>query len=102
MSLSDQNPGIPGYAQDKVFEKFYSLVRPHSRKRSTGLGLSFVKEIASMHRGSNELGNRPEAGGHGRGCHALAAATRGLIIPFPLHVVDWNANFVSSAWSNGS
>jgi two-component system sensor histidine kinase CreC len=65
ITVRDQGPGIPGYAQDKVFEKFYSLARPHSKKKSTGLGLSFVKEIASLHRGRVELDNRPEAEGPG-------------------------------------
>ena len=65
ITVRDQGPGIPAYAQDKVFEKFYSLARPHSKKKSTGLGLSFVKEIASLHRGRVELGNRPEAEGTG-------------------------------------
>ncbi|MES2952527.1 MAG: two-component system sensor histidine kinase CreC [Pseudomonadota bacterium] len=65
VTVRDQGPGIPGYAQDKVFEKFYSLARPHSRKKSTGLGLSFVKEIASLHRGKVELGNRPDKEGTG-------------------------------------
>ena len=65
ITVRDQGPGIPDYAQDKVFEKFYSLARPHSRKKSTGLGLSFVKEIASLHRGKVELGNRPDAEGSG-------------------------------------
>ncbi|MBC7600356.1 MAG: two-component system sensor histidine kinase CreC, partial [Polaromonas sp.] len=55
ITVRDQGPGIPTYAQDKVFEKFYSLARPHSKKKSTGLGLSFVKEIASLHRGRVEL-----------------------------------------------
>jgi two-component system, OmpR family, sensor histidine kinase CreC len=59
MPLRHQIPGIPGYAQDKVFEKFYSLAQLHSKKKSTELGLSFVKEIASLHRGRIELGNRP-------------------------------------------
>ena len=65
ITVRDQGPGIPTYAQDKVFEKFYSLARPHSKKKSTGLGLSFVKEIAALHRGRVELGNRPEAEGTG-------------------------------------
>lgn len=65
ITVRDQGPGIPDYAQDKVFEKFYSLARPHSKKKSTGLGLSFVKEIASLHRGEVELGNRPDAEGSG-------------------------------------
>jgi two-component system, OmpR family, sensor histidine kinase CreC len=57
IEVKDDGPGIPDYAQDKVFEKFYSLARPHSRKKSTGLGLSFVREIASLHRGRIELVN---------------------------------------------
>jgi two-component system sensor histidine kinase CreC len=44
----DQGPGIPGYAKDKIFDKFYSLERP-SGKKSTGLGLSFVREALSFH-----------------------------------------------------
>ena len=65
VTVRDQGPGIPDYAQDKVFEKFYSLARPHSKKKSTGLGLSFVKEIASLHRGKVELSNRPDQEGPG-------------------------------------
>ena len=63
LEVADQGPGIPDYAHDKVFEKFYSLARPHSKKKSTGLGLSFVREIASLHHGRIELGNRPEGAG---------------------------------------
>jgi two-component system, OmpR family, sensor histidine kinase CreC len=65
VTVTDQGPGIPEYAQDKVFEKFYSLARPNTRKKSTGLGLSFVKEIASLHHGRIELDNRPEGEGPG-------------------------------------
>jgi two-component system, OmpR family, sensor histidine kinase CreC len=65
ITVSDQGPGIPIYAEDKVFEKFYSLARPNSKKKSTGLGLSFVKEIAALHKGRVELGNRPEREGTG-------------------------------------
>jgi two-component system sensor histidine kinase CreC len=60
--VQDHGPGIPQYAQEKIFEKFYSLARPHSSKKSTGLGLSFVREIASLHHGRIELGNAPEGG----------------------------------------
>lgn len=65
ITVHDQGAGIPAYARDKVFEKFYSLARPHTRKKSTGLGLSFVKEIAALHRGRIELTNRPETEGTG-------------------------------------
>ncbi len=65
IQVSDHGPGIPDYAQDKVFEKFYSLARPHTQKKSTGLGLSFVKEIAALHHGRIELDNRPSSEGVG-------------------------------------
>ena len=57
MSVRDQGPGIPDYADEKVFERFYSLARPHSQKKSTGLGLAFVKEIAALHGGRVGLRN---------------------------------------------
>ncbi|HEY0818092.1 MAG TPA: ATP-binding protein, partial [Rhizobacter sp.] len=57
LTVRDQGPGIPDYAEDKVFEKFYSLSRPQSRKKSTGLGLPFVKEIAELHEGRVSLVN---------------------------------------------
>jgi two-component system sensor histidine kinase CreC len=62
VTVRDRGPGIPDYAQEKVFQKFYSLARPHSRKKSTGLGLAFVKEIAALHRGRIELGNAARGG----------------------------------------
>jgi two-component system sensor histidine kinase CreC len=65
IQVRDQGPGIPDYAQDKVFEKFYSLARPQTRKKSTGLGLPFVKEIAALHQGRIELSNRPSDEGLG-------------------------------------
>ena len=62
VSVRDHGPGIPDYAQEKVFQKFYSLARPHSHKKSTGLGLAFVKEIAALHHGRIELGNATRGG----------------------------------------
>ena len=62
VQVRDWGQGIPDYAQDKVFEKFYSLARPHSRKKSTGLGLAFVKEIAALHHGRIELVNADGGG----------------------------------------
>lgn len=60
--VRDHGPGIPEYAVEKVFEKFYSLGRPHSRKKSTGLGLPFVREIASLHHGRITLDNAEDGG----------------------------------------
>lgn len=57
ISVADAGKGIPDHMQDKVFERFISTQRPNTRKRSTGLGLSFVKEVMVLHRGSVELAN---------------------------------------------
>jgi two-component system sensor histidine kinase CreC len=62
LAVRDQGPGIPDFAEGKVFEKFYSLARPATAKKSTGLGLSFVKEIAELHHGRATLKNLPGAG----------------------------------------
>jgi len=62
MTVADRGPGIPDYAQDKVFEKFYSLARPRSSKKSTGLGLSFVQRIAALHRGRVRIENGADGG----------------------------------------
>ena len=40
-----------------MFDKFFSLARPGSQKKSTGLGLAFVREIAKLHQGSVTLDN---------------------------------------------
>lgn len=60
--VSDNGPGIPDYAHDKVFDRFYSLKRPDSGKKSSGLGLSLVKEVALLHHGKIELMNGDEKG----------------------------------------
>lgn len=48
---------IPDYALARVGERFYSLPRPATGRKSTGLGLSFVREAAHLHDGSFELRN---------------------------------------------
>lgn len=60
--IDDNGPGIPEYAKEKIFERFYSLPRPDSQQRSTGLGLSFVNEVMKLHKGKTKLENRSEQG----------------------------------------
>lgn len=62
IQVRDRGPGIPDYARDRVFERFYSLPRPDGRHRSSGLGLCFVVQIADLHGGSATLENRPQGG----------------------------------------
>lgn len=63
ITVRAQGPGNPEYADDKAFERFYSLARPHSQKKSTGLGLAFVKEIARLHGGYVTLRNSVDGAG---------------------------------------
>jgi two-component system sensor histidine kinase CreC len=48
---------IPDYALPRVTERFYSLPRPGSGRKSTGLGLNFVQEVAHLHGGSFAISN---------------------------------------------
>ena len=61
--IEDSGPGLPDFAKEKVFDKFFSLQRPDTGKKSTGLGLNFVKEIAHLHHGVITLENRGDAPG---------------------------------------
>jgi len=61
LSVRDEGPGVPAFAQSRVFEPFYSVAAPSGRK-GTGLGLSFVKEVATLHGGTAGLENRPGGG----------------------------------------
>ncbi|WP_426506070.1 two-component system sensor histidine kinase CreC [Serratia proteamaculans] len=61
VTVCDDGSGIPDYALDKVFERFYSLARS-DKPKSSGLGLNFVQEVARLHRGSIQLSNRQPHG----------------------------------------
>jgi two-component system sensor histidine kinase CreC len=60
--VRDRGPGVPDYAFGRIFEKFYSLRRPDTGKKGTGLGLAFVREIAHLHGGEAQLGNHADGG----------------------------------------
>ena len=62
IQVKDQGAGIPDYALDKVFDKFYSLPRPATQQKSTGLGLNFVQEVVKLHGGSVILSNHADGG----------------------------------------
>ena len=62
IEVADRGPGIPDYASERVFERFYSLPRPDTGVRSSGLGLPFVAEVATLHRGGVSLRNRDGGG----------------------------------------
>lgn len=61
-AVEDRGPGVPDYALTQVFDRFYSLPRPGTERKSTGLGLALVREIAHLHGGEAALANRPGGG----------------------------------------
>jgi two-component system sensor histidine kinase CreC len=62
LTVRDHGTGLPPYAQERVFEKFFSLPRPDTGRKGTGLGLAFVREVAMLHGGSARLANHPDGG----------------------------------------
>jgi two-component system sensor histidine kinase CreC len=62
IEVMDRGPGVPAFALERAFERFYSLPRPDGGARSSGLGLNFVAEIAKLHGGDVRLGNRDGGG----------------------------------------
>ena len=57
LCVEDRGYGIPAEAKDRVWEKFYRVVREGQEKdeESTGLGLSFVREVVEQHGGTVAL-----------------------------------------------
>jgi len=62
LTVRDHGPGVPDYAKDKVFDRFYSLRHHTSGRKGTGLGLTLVKEAAELHGGAVDLSPAPGGG----------------------------------------
>jgi two-component system, OmpR family, sensor histidine kinase CreC len=57
LRLFNQAEAIPDYALARLSERFYSLPRPGTGRKSTGLGLNFVEEVMQLHGGELHIGN---------------------------------------------
>jgi len=57
LCVEDRGYGIPAESRERVWEKFYRVVRDDQEKdeESTGLGLSFVREVVEQHGGTVDL-----------------------------------------------
>ena len=63
ISITDNGVGIPHEHIDHIFEKFYRV--PHGNIHKTkglGLGLYYVKRIATAHGGDVSVSSRPDRG----------------------------------------
>ena len=64
LTVEDRGYGIPPEDQPKVWEKFYRVARDGRVKEeeSTGLGLSFVRQVVEQHGGAVTLESEPGRG----------------------------------------
>lgn len=62
LSVIDSGFGIPGYAEKRVFDRFYSLKNEVTGKKGSGIGLSFVDATARLHNGWANLSNYRRGG----------------------------------------
>lgn len=62
LEVQDEGSGIPEFALSKIYDRFFSMPRPSTNKKSSGLGLAFVKEIIDLHEGSVSVRNRTGKG----------------------------------------
>ena len=62
ITIRDHGPGIPDYAQARIFERFYSLPRPDGGEKSSGIGLAFVREVAALHGAQIDVSDHPDGG----------------------------------------
>lgn len=60
LQVINQGPVIPDYALSHIFERYYSLPRPDTGLKSTGLGLTLVKEVLDKHQADIAIENRAD------------------------------------------
>jgi len=62
LHIDDRGPGIPEFAREKIFDRFYSLRHHTSGRKGSGLGLTLVREAAELHGGKISLEEREPQG----------------------------------------
>src|SRR5690606_1348417 len=60
LQVCNQGPAIPDFALPRLSERFFSLPRPATGRKSTGLGLAFVQQVMELHQGQLVLTNQPD------------------------------------------
>lgn len=55
IEVTDEGSGLPDFAYERAFDRFFSMPRPRTGHKSSGLGLCFVRETAQLHGGEITL-----------------------------------------------
>ena len=62
ISVKDNGKGIPKEYTEKIFQRFYQIPDKEFSNTGTGIGLSLVKTLVSVHKGEIRLESEPEKG----------------------------------------
>ena len=62
LSVSDEGLGIPDWAQERIFERYFRLDQTSNQNAGMGLGLFIVRRIAELHGGGVACESEPGAG----------------------------------------
>ena len=60
LQIFNEGEWIPEYALSQVFDTYFSLPRPITQQRSSGIGLSIVKQVIEQHHGQINIQNIQE------------------------------------------
>jgi signal transduction histidine kinase len=60
--ISDNGPGVPHEYQQKIFDRFVQVPGQSSRKRGSGLGLTYCRLAVESHQGNLWVEDRPGGG----------------------------------------
>lgn len=62
LAVSDDGPGLPTGAEERIFDKFYRASPTVDGGRGSGLGLAICRAIVTIHGGTIHAANRPGGG----------------------------------------
>lgn len=62
IEVSDDGIGIPSESQEKIFSRFYQAANSKESTTGTGIGLSLVKSLVEIHRGSISVKSSTDSG----------------------------------------
>jgi signal transduction histidine kinase/DNA-binding response OmpR family regulator len=62
IEVSDNGIGIPLKSQEKIFKRFYQLTNSKEHNTGSGIGLSLVKSLVSLHKGIIRVESKPGEG----------------------------------------
>lgn len=55
--IFNEGEPIPAFALNQIFDTYFSLPRPSTKQRSSGIGLSIVKQVIEQHHASIKIEN---------------------------------------------